>query len=151
MVIYFGADHRGFNLKEALKNFAREQGYEVADLGNSRYDEHDDYPDFAALVAKKVSLDPERSRGILVCGSGVGMDVAANKFPKVRSAVAISEDQIYVARHDDNVNVLSLAADFINESEAKKTVQVFLETPFGSDERYLRRLEKIMQIEEQSS
>jgi len=147
MVIYFGADHRGFNLKERLKDFLRSEGYEVADMGNARYEESDDYPDFAAKVAKKVSLDTERSRGVLICGSGVGVDVVANKFKNVRSALAISSDQIYSARHDDDVNILSLAADFISEDDAKKLLQVFLATPFSGDERHRRRLDKISAID----
>lgn len=147
MVIYFGADHRGFHLKEALRVFLKEQGYETVDMGNLQYNEEDDYPDFAAAVAKEVGLDPERRRGVLICGSGVGVDVVANKFGNVRSALALSADQAYEARHADNANVLSLAADFISEGEAKKTVQMFLETPFGKDERFRRRLEKANQIE----
>jgi len=147
MIIYFGSDHKGFKLKEYLKNFVREQGYEIMDLGNFKYDEEDDYPDFAAAVAKKVSLEFDKARGILICGSGVGMDVTANKFPNIRSAVAISSDQIYDARRDDDVNVLSIAADFIPEADAEKIVKVFLETPFRGEERFKRRVEKISEIE----
>src|SRR3989338_2425374 len=101
MVIYFGADHRGFNLKTALREYVKNQGYETVDAGNSVYDEKDDYPVFAAAVAEKISMDPERNRGIVVCGSGVGVDVVANKFDGVRSALAISPDEVYDARHDN--------------------------------------------------
>lgn len=148
MIIYLGADHRGFNLKERLKDFLKNQGYEIFDAGNVRYDEADDYPDFAAALAQKISKDPDGSRGILICGSGVGVDVAANKFRGVRSALAISADQVYDARHDDNVNVLSLAADFTSEGDAEKLVQTFIETPFAEkEERFARRIEKIAQME----
>ncbi|MBI2033942.1 MAG: RpiB/LacA/LacB family sugar-phosphate isomerase [Candidatus Liptonbacteria bacterium] len=147
MVIYLGADHRGFSLKEAIKDFLQDKGYEVFDLGNSFYDEKDDYPDFAVKVAQKVSLNSETSRGILICGSGVGVDVTANKFKNVRSALGITSDQIYDARHDDNVNILSLAADYMNLEDAEKIVQVFLSTPFSGEERFSRRIEKITQIE----
>lgn len=147
MVIYFGADHRGFNLKEILKNFLKEQGYEVLDLGNDHYDETDDYPDFAAKVANKVSWDPESSRGVVICGSGAGVDVTANKFPRVRATLGLIPDQVYDARHDDDVNVLSIAARFTSEEEAKKMVRVFVETPFGDEEKYRRRLEKISAVE----
>ncbi len=147
MVIYLGADHRGFKLKEFIADFLKERGYEVADIGNSEYDESDDYVDFAKKVAEKISLTPS-DRGILVCGSGVGMDVVANKFRKVRSALAMSPDQVYDARHDDNVNVLSIAADFTSEADAQKLVNTFLETPFGGEERLNRRLDKITQIEQ---
>ena len=84
MIIYLGADHKGFKLKEYLKNSLKEKGYEIVDLGNDSYDENDDYPDFASAVAQRVSVDYEQSRGILSCGSGVGVDVVANKFKNVR-------------------------------------------------------------------
>lgn len=149
MLIYIGADHRGFNLKESLKIFLKNQGYEVVDVGNIHYDDKDDYVDFAVAVAKKVSLDSEASRGILICGSGAGVDIAANKFRNVRSVLAISPDQVYEARHDDDVNVLSLAADFTSETDAQKITETFLETPFGKEERHQRRIDKISRIENQ--
>ncbi|MEK7212288.1 MAG: RpiB/LacA/LacB family sugar-phosphate isomerase [Patescibacteria group bacterium] len=147
MVIYFGADHRGFNLKQGLIAFLGNQGYELADLGNTVLDEGDDYPDFAAAVAKKVSLNSEQSRGVLICGSGVGMDIAANKFRHIRAALGFSADQVFDARHDDDVNILCLPADFISDQDAQKMLKVFLETPFADDARFRRRLEKISQIE----
>ena len=147
MVIYFGADHRGFALKETLREYVKSVGYEAYDLGATEYDKDDDYPDFARAVAEKVGKDAERSRGILVCGSGVGMDIVANKFRGVRAALMISPDQVYSGRHDDDANVLVLASDITSEADAKKGVQVFLETPFGGDARYMRRLEKVMAIE----
>ena len=148
MIIYIGADHRGFNLKERIKVFLHGRGYEVADMGAASYDEYDDYPDFAESVAKKISADPDAVRGILICGSGVGMDILANKLRDVRSVLAINADQVFDARHDDNVNVLSLAADFVMEEDALKIIQVFLETPFADDNRYQKRLEKISLIED---
>lgn len=147
MVIYLGSDHRGFKLKESVSEFLKGSGYEVVDFGNSSYDENDDYADFAKLVAQKVSMSPDE-RGILFCGSGAGMDISANKFRKVRSVLAVSPDQVYSARHDDNVNVLSIAANFTKEEDAKKLVSVFIETPFGGEERHQRRLDKITQIEQ---
>lgn len=147
MVIYLAADHRGYNLKESVKRFLLNGGYEVFDLGNEKYEEGDDYPDFAVKLAKNVSLNAEFSRGIAICGSGVGVDVVVNKFRNVRSALAINADQIYDARHDDNANVLSIAADFTNETDAQKIVEIFLTTPFGNEERHRRRLDKITQLE----
>jgi ribose 5-phosphate isomerase B len=147
MVIYLGADHRGFELKEMIKRFLRDEGYEVADMGNTQKVEGDDYVDFARAVAEKVSRDPVKARGILFCGSGAGMDIAANKFRRVRSVLGFSADQVFDARHDDDVNVLSLAVDFVSENDAKNMVRVFLGTPFGGEERFRRRLEKISDIE----
>lgn len=147
MIIYFGADHRGVELKNHLQEFLKNQGYQTADLGAAGIDEADDYPMFAAAVARKISLDPEQSRGVLVCGSGSGMDIVANKFPRVRSVLAISPDHAYTARKDNNVNVLSLAADFINQADAEKILQVFMVTVFSGEARYKRRLEEIFKIE----
>ncbi len=147
MIIYIGADHRGFNLKEILKNYLKDSGYTVSDLGDEKYDENDDYPDFAVKVAKKVSADPTGSRGVLICGSGVGVDVVANRFPYIRSGLAISTDQILAARNDDDINVLSLAADFIDEETAKKILSVWLQTSFSGEERFKRRLDKIKEID----
>jgi RpiB/LacA/LacB family sugar-phosphate isomerase len=147
MTIYMGADHGGFALKEKLKQLISADGYEVADMGASAVVADDDYPDFGKLVAMKVSQAANQSLGILLCRSGFGMDIVANKFPHVRAALAMSPDHIYQGRHDDDVNVLVLAADFIDEATAGKIVKVFLSTPFAKDERYARRLEKIAQIE----
>lgn len=147
MVIYIGADHRGFELKEHLKNFLKAKGYQVVDLGAAFYDKDDDYPDFAAAVARKVSLDYENARGILICASGVGVNVVANKFMKVRAALVGSADQAFDSRNDDDSNVLCLGANYLELDEAKNIVTVWLETPFAEEERFRRRLNKISQLE----
>jgi len=146
MRIYIAADHAGFLLKEQIKQSLREKGHQVEDVGNSKLDTADDYPDFAALVARKVSLDPENSRGILICGSGVGMDIVANRFANVRSVLASNPEQAEDSRIDDNTNILSLAADFLTENEAKKILTIWLQTDFSEEERFRRRLEKIDKI-----
>ena len=143
MLIYIGADHRGFELKESLKIYLKESGYEIVDVGNPIFEQVDDYPDFGIAVAKEVSLNPENSRGILICGSGVGMDVVANRFKNVRSVLASTPDQAASSRNDDNTNVLSIAADFLTESEVKKILTIWLQTDFSVEERHRRRLEKI--------
>ena len=149
MLIYLGADHGGFNLKEFLKISLKNKGYEATDLGNVRYEESDDYPDFAAAVGKKVSANPEESRGILICRSGAGVDIVANKFRDVRSGLGISPDQVFHMRQHDNINILSLASDFTSEADAQKMVTVFLETPFGPEPRHQRRIDKISEVENQ--
>ncbi len=147
MLIYIGADHQGFQLKDALKKFLKERGYEVVDVGNEKYDENDDYPDFAVLVARQVAQDASMRRGVLICGSGAGVDITANKFKGIRSVLAANPDQAYLSRRDDDTNVLSLAAEFTNEEIAKKILSVWLATPFSNEEKYKRRLEKIREIE----
>ncbi|NCO89501.1 ribose-5-phosphate isomerase [Candidatus Wolfebacteria bacterium CG18_big_fil_WC_8_21_14_2_50_39_7] len=147
MLIYIGADHRGFSLKEIFKKILKDKGYEVVDVGNDHYDENDDYPDFAKLVGLAISQEPVNRRGILICGSGVGVDIVANKFKGVRSALVNNPDQAYLSRNDDDSNVLSLAADFLSEDDAKKILGTFLQTPFAGEGKFQRRLQKINQIE----
>lgn len=148
MIIYIGADHRGFKLKEYLKQFLKNSGYEVVDIGNDKYDTNDDYPDFAVLVAKRVAQDAANFRGILICGSGAGVDITANKFKSIRSGLAINAEQAKKIRSDDDTNILSLAADFTSEEEAKKILDIWLKTPFSGEEKHQRRIEKIKEIEE---
>lgn len=146
MTVYLGADHRGFKLKGALLVVLAPLGYRVIDLGDIEYNEHDDYTDFAAAVALKVRAERD-ARGILICGSGVGVDVTANKFKGVRSALALSPVQVRSARHDDDVNVLSIASDFTTEAEALELAKAFLETPFSGLPHHKRRVEKIAALE----
>ncbi|MGC9610618.1 MAG: RpiB/LacA/LacB family sugar-phosphate isomerase [Minisyncoccia bacterium] len=148
MLIYIGADHRGFKLKETLKNFLKLRGYQVVDLGNTVYDEGDDNPIFAAKVAEQVNVDSETSRGILICGSGVGVSIVANKFPHIRAALASSPDQAYDSRKEDDSNILALGANYLDDETAERITLTWLETPFSGEERYRRRLSEIDQIEE---
>ncbi len=147
MIIYLGADHRGFALKESLKAYLTDGGYEVIDLGNDIREDGDDYPDFAAAVAGAVSDNPFEDRGIVICGSGVGVDIVANKFIDIRSALAGSVEQIRAARTDDDVNILSLAADFVDESAAKDIAKEFIEVQYDGAEQHQRRIDKITELE----
>ena len=145
--VYIGADHRGYNLKEVLKIYLKELDYDFEDLGARELNPEDDYPDYAVEVAKKVAEDLENNRGVLICVSGVGVDVVANKFKGIRSALLFNPEQARMSRNDDNANVLSLSADFIDENSAKEIVKIWLETPFSRLERHVRRVEKIKKIE----
>jgi len=149
MKIYLGADHGGYKLKEKIKTWLTEWGFEFDDLGAHNLVEGDDYPDYAFPVAKKVASQPD-SFGILACRSGQGECVAANKVKGVRAAVAWSQESAQSARHDDDVNVLCLAADHVGMAEQKQIIRVFLSTPFGAEERFKRRIEKIKQFESNS-
>lgn len=146
-MIYIGADHRGFELKEKIREWLRNWKFDFEDEGAKTLDLKDDYTVYAEKVAKKVQ-ESELSFGILVCGSGVGVDVTANKFDGVRASIGKSYEQVKAGRNDDNMNVLVIAADFTKEDEASAMVQVFLETKFAGKERYKRRLEEIKKIEE---
>ncbi len=147
MIIYIGADHRGFKMKEYLKKELKDSGYEVEDVGNLVYEENDDYPDFAAGVAERVAKN-ENSKGILICGSGVGVDVAANKFPGIRSSLVVNSDQAFDSRNDDDANVLCLSSNYLEFEEAKKIMKTWINTPFDGGGDYLRRVRKIATIEE---
>lgn len=142
-MIYLGADHRGYNLKESIKKFLTESGYGFADMGNFKLDPEDDYTDFAKLVAEKVSQNQETDKGILICGSGVGVDITANKFKGVRSALADDIETAKQSRAHDDTNVLSLPADEVDFETAKQIITVWLETPFSNGEKYKRRVDKI--------
>ena len=146
MKIYLGADHRGFKLKEQLKKFLVEKGYEVEDVGAFEYEENDDYPDFAYGAALKIAADPS-GRGILLCGSGIGMDVVANKVKNIRATVAYSVESARHARANDDVNVITLAGDVLDLIPAQKIAEIFLTTPFSGEERHSRRLQKLAEIE----
>lgn len=147
MTIYIGADHRGFTLKERLKQILKGEGYDVVDVGAAQLTPDDDYTDYASLVAKQVAAAPDTARGVVICGSGFGVDIVANKFDGVRAGLAISPDHAYQGRHDDDANVLALAADFVDELAAIKILTTFLTTPFAKEEKYARRLAKIAKIE----
>jgi len=156
-MIYIGADHKGYKLKETLEIYLQELGYDFSvkggsasggeDLGAFELNPDDDYPDFALAVAKKVAENPEENRGILICGSGVGVDIVANKIRNIRSALCFDVKQAQMSRNDDNANILSLSADFISEGLAKEIVKIWLETPFSGLEHHARRINKIKEIE----
>lgn len=147
MIIYLGADHRGFSLKEQIKMFLLENGWSVRDAGAKSVVPDDDYVDYAKDVASKVSADPTGARGILFCANGVGMDIVANKFNQVRSVLGISPDHVLTSREDDDTNVLSIAADYTDLETTKKMISVWLQSPFSGEERHKRRLEKVRQID----
>ncbi len=149
MIICLGADHGGFALKERMKASLAGEGYEVMDMGAAALVPDDDYPEFAAAVAREVGKDPAGRRGIVICRSGFGVDVVANKFRGVRAGLPFSPDHLYQGRHDDDLNVLAIAADFTDEATVQQLVKVFLTTPFAKEERYLRRLGEIGKIEDE--
>lgn len=144
--VFIGADHRGFALKEKLVEHLRAAGYLIDDVGAASLDAGDDYPDFAIPVARAVSQDPS-ARGLLLCGSGMGMDVAANKVRGVRATVGYSVDAARHARSHDDVNVLTLAADTDDAASAIAIADAFLSTAFDGAERNERRLAKIAALE----
>jgi ribose 5-phosphate isomerase B len=147
MLIYLGADHRGFELKEKIKEFLTERAYPISDLSLATLTPDDDYPEIAKKVAEKVSIDFDRSKAILICGSGVGMCITANKYPNVRASLNFSADQAYDSRKEDDANILCLASGHTSVEEALKIITAWLQTPFSDEERHRRRLRQIEKIE----
>lgn len=143
MEIIIGADHRGFEMKEALKIWLETENYEVVDVGAPSFAADDDYPDYALKAAHLVVENPANRLGIVLCGSGAGVAVAANKVAGIRASLIHDAAIAQAARHDDNINVLALGADYIGLENAKKVVLAFLTTPFAGAEKYQRRLDKI--------
>lgn len=144
--IFLGADHRGYEMKEHIARWLFELNYEFEDLGAESLDTNDDYIKYATEVASLVAKRPG-SKGILLCGSGVGVDVVANKFDGIRASIGKSVLQVKAGRNDDDMNILVIAADFTLEKEAKGMLIAFLETKFSGKERYERRLDDISKIE----
>lgn len=140
MRVALGADHAGYQLKEALKRVLNELGVEHQDFGASSAISVD-YPDYAQAVAKGVAAGAF-DRGILVCGSGIGMSIAANKVAGIRAASIVDIESARLAREHNDLNVLTLGARFIPESRAREIVREFLQTPFEGG-RHARRIEKI--------
>jgi ribose 5-phosphate isomerase B len=143
--IIIAADHAGFPLKEEVKSFLSRQGWIVVDKGT--VDENPvDYADYAAAVAEGISSG-QYDRGILVCGSGAGMSIVANKFPGVRAALGLNEEMAALSRRHNDSNILVLAGRMTGSDAALKIVTTWLQTPFEGG-RHQRRIDKIKAIEE---
>jgi ribose 5-phosphate isomerase B len=138
--ILIASDHAGFELKERLESWLRELGYSVTDLG-TQSEESTDYADYAHPLAQRVS-DGSAERGVLLCGTGLGMSYVANRYPHVRAAVAWSPEVAELARRHNDANVLALPARFLDEDQARQIVKTWLDTPFDGG-RHERRIEKI--------
>ena len=145
MNIYIGADHAGFKLKEELKEFLRDLGYDVEDTGAYKFDENDDYPDFIIPVARAVAKNPEHNNGIVIGGSGQGEAMAANRIKGVRAALIYDKYSAKMSREHNNANIISLGARVLSARKAKKLVKLWLDTPFSNGERHIRRIKKIDQ------
>jgi ribose 5-phosphate isomerase B len=143
-VIYIGSDHAGFNLKKYLKLFLTKSGFEVFDMGNENYEPGDDYPEYSIKVAEKVR--DTSYPGILICGSGVGACIAANKVKGIRAVDAADVPIARQSREHINTNILCLGQNYISADLAKKIVRAWLETGFSSEERHRRRVDQIEKI-----
>jgi len=133
-------------LKEQLRTWLEGKDLDVIDCGAQTHDPGDDFVDMARVVAEKVAT-ANIARGILICGSGAGVCIAANKRAGIRAGVGWRVDQVVASRRDDDINILALPADYISEDEAQSLVEAFLQTEFIPEERFVRRIAKIKDLE----
>lgn len=145
-VIALGCDHAGFPLKPRISQAIRSAGHEILDCGAFEIVPDDDYPDYARVVGNAIA-GGRAERGILVCGSGVGVSVAASKIPRIRAAMCHDTFSAHQGVEDDDMNVLALGARVIGPELAAEVVQAFLSARFSGAERHVRRSRKIDQIE----
>lgn len=149
MKIFMGADHNGFELKQALTEALTRAGYDVVDEGDSELTPDDDFPIFAARVVHAMrAAEDDDSRGILICGSGQGMCMAANRFKGIRASLVWEVDEARPARNDDDSNVLCLPARSVKTDEAIKIAEAWLATPFAGATRFKRRIKELDQLGE---
>lgn len=146
MKIALGADHAGFTLKQELAVEIRRLGHDVIDLGAHAYDALDDYPDFAERVGISVAKE-EAERGVVVCGSGIGASIAANKIKGVRAGLATDTYSARQGVEHDDVNVLVLGSRITGVEVIKEILKNFLAAEFSGEERHIRRLNKVLEIE----
>jgi ribose 5-phosphate isomerase B len=147
MKIVIGADHAGYELKQSVKDHLRELGHEVTDVGTNHPGEPDDYPDFAERVAKEIQ-GGSVERGILICGSGVGVSVAANKFKGIRAGICHDHYSAHQGVEHDNMNVLVLGSRVIGSEAAVDLVNGYVGATFSGEERHVRRLNKVKAFED---
>ena len=143
MTLVIGSDHAGFDLKEFLKGYLSDEGYEIVDIGTYSK-ESCDYPDIAKEMANYIEKNPEAT-GILICGTGIGMSIAINRYKHIRASLLYSPESAKLTREHNNANVAVLGARTFSNKENLDFLKVFLTTPFSNDERHQRRVEKISQ------
>ena len=146
MKLAIGADHAGLELKNLLRDTLTQAGHEVRDFGTDSKDSTD-YPDYAAKVGRAVASG-EAERGFLVCGSGVGMSIAANKIRGIRAALGYNEEEVKLTRQHNNANILTFGERFIDPETAVRLAKLFLETPFDGG-RHERRVNKMTELEKE--
>ncbi len=147
MKLVTASDHAGFNLKEEVRAYLTKAGHEIVDLGAFTCDPQDDYPDFAERVGEAIKAG-EAPRGILICGSGVGVSIAANKIPGIRASMCHDTYSAHQGVEHDDMNVIVFGARIIGTSLAYELVDAFIRAKFiSNEERFTRRFKKVMAIE----
>lgn len=150
MKVYVGADHGGFEYKQHLISALKEADYDVTDLGANTLDPDDDYPQFAFAVAEAVVKDTTQNQqavGVLLCRSGGGVTIAANKVAGIRAVQARDEKEVEHARQQNNANVLALSGDWLDVAQIIQLTKLFIETTFSNEARHARRVAQIEKYE----
>lgn len=145
--IIIGADHAGFELKELLKNNLEKKGYSLCDVGAKEYVDTDDYPEYAIKVAEKVTNSRGKYIGVIVCGSGAGICIVANKVPGIRAVVVHDEYEARTTREHNDANIICLKGRNCDYELSDKILDIWLNTPFSYEQRHIRRIKQISQIE----
>jgi len=143
MKVFIGADHNGFHLRNSLIDYMAKAGYEVQDDGDKVLNIEDDFPIYANKVVADVLQYGSKARGILICGSGQGMCMAANRFKGIRAVLGYDRESIRSARNDDDANVLCLPASAVKDNSINVLVEVFMNTPFAAAPRFARRISEL--------
>ena len=147
MKIFIGADHNGFDFKQQLTEALRLAGHEVIDEGDTERRAEDDFPQFASKVVTALLADPDKTaKGILICGSGQGMCIAANRYKGIRASLCWNLEEAHSARNDDDSNVLCISSRFTSLEDAQAIVTTFLKTPFAGADRFQRRIQELDQL-----
>lgn len=147
MKVFIGADHQGYDLKDELKRYLKSSGYDVEDDGDEKLNPSDDFPVFAARVAKDILVSGDKdSKGILICGSGQGMCMTANRFKGIRACMGYDTESIRSARNDDDSNILCLPAKFLSQDKANIFVETFLNTEFAKAPKFKRRIDQMDEL-----
>lgn len=146
MTIYIGADHRGFEIKNQIIEWMKSMGHQAEDCGPHELTPMDDYVDFAKAVSEKVTQSPG-NRGIVICGSGAGVNIASNKIKGIRCSIGFNLEQVKAARRDDDLNVLAIASNYTLFEDVKVLIETFLNTPYDPTDNHARRIEKIKKLE----
>lgn len=146
MKIYIGADHNGFEFKKQIADFLQRSGHEVIDEGGVKRDPEDDFPQFASRTVTKLLADRDDAKAILICGSGQGMCMAANRFKGIRASLCWNSEEARAARNDDDSNVLCISAHGSSFHDVEMIITTWLATPFAGAARFKRRIKELDEL-----
>lgn len=146
MKVFIGADHNGFEMKRVLAEELTRAGYEVIDKGGEKLNPDDDFPQFAEAVVRSMQAEGDKARGVLICGSGQGMCIAANRFRGIRASLIWNLEEAHASRNDDDSNIICLPARYMDNQTAIRLTEAWLSTPFAGAARFKRRIKELDEL-----